>query len=193
MIYPIYLYGHPVLRKKAEQIGPDYPGLKDFINDMFETMKVSDGIGLAAPQVGKSISLFLVDGSDMAEDDPSMAGFRKVFINAEIVEETGNEWAYNEGCLSFPGIHEDIVRPSVIRIRYYDENFVLHEDVFDGMKARIIQHEYDHVQGILFIDRMMPLKRKMLAGRLKAISKGKVETRYRFVTAASVKASKSSV
>lgn len=193
MIYPIYLYGHPVLRKKAERINPDYPGLQDFINDMFETMKVSDGIGLAAPQVGKSISLFLVDGSDLAEDDPSMAGFRKVFINAEIVEETGDEWTYNEGCLSFPGIHEDIVRPSVIRIRYHDENFVLHEDVYDGMKARIIQHEYDHVQGILFIDRMMPIKRKMLAGRLKAISKGKVETRYRFVTAASVKASKSSV
>ncbi len=193
MIYPIYLYGHPVLRKRAERISPDYPGLQDFINDMFETMKVSDGIGLAAPQVGKSISLFLVDGSDLAEDDPSMAGFRKVFINAEIVEETGDEWTYNEGCLSFPGIHEDIVRPSVIRIRYHDENFVLHEDVYDGMKARIIQHEYDHVQGILFIDRMMPIKRKMLAGRLKAISKGKVETRYRFVTAASVKASKSSV
>ena len=138
MVYPIYLYGHPVLRKKGEQIGLDYPGIQDFINDMFETMKVSDGIGLAAPQVGKSISLFVVDGSDLAENDPSMAGFRKVFINAEIVEETGDEWTYNEGCLSFPGIHEDIVRPSVIRIRYHDENFVLHEDVFDGMKARII-------------------------------------------------------
>lgn len=193
MVYPIYLYGHPVLRRKADKISPDYPGLKEFINDMRETMKVSDGIGLAAPQVGKSISLFIVDGSDLAEDDPAMTDFKKVFINAEILEETGDKWVYNEGCLSFPGIHEDISRPSVIRIRYYDEDFVLHEEVFDGMRARIVQHEYDHVQGVLFIDRMAPIRRKMLAGKLNAIARGKVEARYRFVTAAAGKISKSGV
>jgi peptide deformylase len=179
MVYPIVLYGSPILRKVTEDIPKDYKGLKTFIDDMFETMEVSDGVGLAAPQVGKSLRLFVVDAAPMAEDDPSLEGFRKAFINPRIVEESGPKWGYVEGCLSLPEIREEIERPSVVKIQYYDENFTFHEETYDGVKARIIQHEYDHLDGILLIDRVSPLKKKMLKGRLTNITKGNVKAAYK--------------
>lgn len=182
MILPVFVYGSPVLRKVATDITPDYEGLKQFIDDMWETMYKSDGVGLAAPQVGRSIRLFVIDGSPMDDDDPAMTDFKKVFINAKITKREGEEWTFNEGCLSLPNIREEIVRPSVIHMGYYDENFVLHKEVFDGLKARIIQHEYDHLEGILLVDHISALKRKLLAGKLTAISKGKVDVSYKIKT-----------
>lgn len=179
MIYPIYVYGQPVLRQVAAEIGPDYPNLQQLIADMFETMKVSDGIGLAAPQIGLSIRLFVVDTSSASDDDPQLKDFRKTFINAKILERWGEKEVYNEGCLSIPGIREDVVRESTIRIQYYDENFQLHEEIYDGFRARVIQHEYDHIEGILFIDRISPLRRKLLKSKLLNISKGEVEANYK--------------
>lgn len=179
MIYPIYVYGQPVLRQVAAEIGPDYPNLQQLIADMFETMKVSDGIGLAAPQIGLSIRLFVVDTTSASDDDPQLKDFRKAFINAKILERWGEKEVYNEGCLSIPGIREDVVRESTIRIQYYDENFQLHEEVYDGFRARVIQHEYDHIEGILFIDRISPLRRKLLKSKLLNISKGEVEANYK--------------
>jgi len=185
MILPIYVYGHPVLRKVAQDITPEYEGLQTFVQDMFETLLASDGLGLAAPQVGRSIRLFVIDGALVEEDDPSMKGFKKAFINPRILERTGDEWVYNEGCLSLPNIHENVLRPSVVKIAYDDEHFVHHEETYDGLKARVIQHEYDHLQGVLFIDHIPPLKRKLIAGKLNAISKGRVEARYKIRTSRS--------
>ncbi len=182
MIYPIYVYGQPVLRKVAQEITPDYPDLKELIADMFETMKYSDGIGLAAPQIGKSIRLIVIDAEPLADDDPSMKDFRKVIINPKIIEETGEEVIYNEGCLSLPGIREDVTRKSIIRVRYVDENFEPKEETYDGFRARIIQHEYDHLEGILFIDRLGPLKKRLLKGKLNDITRGQVECKYRIKT-----------
>ncbi|MCX7986536.1 MAG: peptide deformylase [Bacteroidales bacterium] len=179
MIYPIYVYGQPVLREVAKEIEPDYPNLQQLIADMFDTMKASDGIGLAAPQIGLSIRLFVIDASPMADEDPQLNDFRKVFINAEIIETWGDEVIYNEGCLSLPGIREDIKRHSNIRIRYVDENFIPHEEVYDGFRARVIQHEYDHIEGILLIDRIAPLRKKLLKRKLTDISKGLVEANYK--------------
>ncbi|HOK50668.1 MAG: peptide deformylase [Bacteroidales bacterium] len=179
MIYPIYVYGQPVLRQVAKEISFDYPNLKTLIADMFETMKVSDGIGLAAPQIGLSIRLFVVDATSMAEEEPALKDFRKVFINPKILERWGEETIFNEGCLSLPGIREDVKRESIIRIAYYDEDFKPHEEVYDGFAARVIQHEYDHIEGILFIDRISPLRRKMLKSKLLNISKGLVEANYK--------------
>lgn len=179
MIYPIYVYGQPVLRQVAREIGPDYPGLAQLIADMFETMKASDGVGLAAPQIGLSIRLFVIDATSMADEDPALKDFRKVFINAKIIERSGEETLFNEGCLSLPGIREDVKRESIVRIQYYDENFQLHDDTFDGFQARVIQHEYDHIEGILFIDRISPLRKKLLKSKLLNISKGIVEANYR--------------
>ncbi len=179
MIYPIVVYGSPVLRKVAREIGPDYKDLHQLVEDMWETMYVSDGVGLAAPQIGKSIRLFVIDGAPMAEDDPSLESFKKVFINPQILEESGDKWTFTEGCLSLPNMREDIVRKSKIRIRYFDENFREYNEEYDGIRARIIQHEYDHLEGVLFIDKLTPLKRKLLKGRLNDIAKGKSNASYR--------------
>lgn len=179
MILPVYAYGHPVLRKKAKDIDKDYKGLQELIENMVETMNSSDGVGLAAPQVGKSIRLFLVDASPLEEDDPSLKDFRKTFINAKIIKETGKEWSFNEGCLSIPAIREDINRKPKIKIQYQDENWKYHEEEYDGIAARIIQHEHDHLGGVLFTDRLPPLKKRLLKARLMAITKGKVDVKYK--------------
>jgi peptide deformylase len=177
MIYPIVMYGDPVLRQKAKDIekGTD---LKQLIEDMYETMHGASGIGLAAPQIGKAIRLFVVDGTQL-EDEEHMTDFKKAFINPQIVEELGAPWEFEEGCLSIPNIREKVSRKGELRIKYYDENWELHEEDYDGMKARIIQHEYDHIEGKLFVDYLTPLKKRLLKGKLADISKGKVDTEYR--------------
>jgi peptide deformylase len=179
MIYPIVVYGSPILRKIAQKIDKDYPNLKQFIEDMFETMYESDGLGLAAPQVGKSIRLFVIDGAALAEDDPSLLGFKKVFINPEIIEETGDEWAYVEGCLSLPLIREEVKRSGTVRIKYFDADFNFFDETYDGVRARVIQHEYDHLEGKLLIDHVSPLRRKLLKGKLNDIMKGKSKAEYK--------------
>lgn len=177
MIYPIVMYGDPVLRQRAKDIesGTD---LTPLINDMMETMHAANGIGLAAPQIGKSIRLFVVDGTSL-EEEPGMEDFKKVFVNPTILEETGTPWDFEEGCLSIPNIREKVSRKENLRIRYYDENWNLKEESYDGMKARIIQHEYDHIEGKLFVDYLPSLKKRLLKGKLSDISKGKVDTEYR--------------
>lgn len=179
MIKPIFAFGNPVLRKVAQNIKPDYAKLPELISSMFETMEASEGIGLAAPQIGLAIRLFVIDATTMEEDYPEAANFKKVFINPTIIEESGNEWAFNEGCLSVPGIREDIIRKSVIKITYFNENFKEHTDTFSGICARIIQHEYDHLQGKLFVDRVNPLKKRLIQGKLNNIEKGKVPVNYK--------------
>jgi peptide deformylase len=181
MTYPIVIYGHPMLRKVAAEINKDYLGLDQLIEDLFETMYHSEGMGLAAPQIGKSIRIFVIDGTPVAEDEPSLAGFKKAFVNANISERCGDMQPMNEGCLSIPGLREEVMRESHIRISYYDENWQYHDDVFDGYKARIIQHEYDHLEGILFTDKVSPLKRRLLKGKLTAISKGLFEADYKTI------------
>jgi len=181
MTYPIVIYGHPVLRKVSADISSDYPGLKQFVEDLFETMYKSDGLGLAAPQVGRSIRIFVIDGAPLAEDEPELAGFKQAFINAHITERTGELQPMSEGCLSIPHLREEVNRESHIRIEYYDENWVHHDEVYDGYKARIIQHEYDHLDGIMFTDRLNPLKKRLLKGKLAAISKGKFEADYKTI------------
>ncbi len=177
MIYPIVMYGDPVLRQKAKNIeqGTD---ILPWVEDMFETMHAANGVGLAAPQIGKSIRLFVVDGR-VIEDEPDMQNFKKVFVNPEMVEELGTSWEYEEGCLSIPNIREKISRKEKLKIKYWDENWNQHEEIFDGMKARIIQHEYDHIEGKMFVDYLTPLKKRLLKGKLADISKGKVDTEYR--------------
>jgi peptide deformylase len=177
MILPIYAYGYPVLRKKAAPIDQDYPNLPGLIADMYETMYNASGVGLAAPQVGLGIRLFVVDAEPM--DEEKLVGFKKVFINAEILEEDGNPWQYSEGCLSIPGLHEDVSRQARIKVRYQDENWALHEEVFEGLAARVIQHEYDHIEGVLFTDHLSSLKKKLIKGRLTAIAKGDCDHSYR--------------
>lgn len=185
MKLPIVAYGDPVLRKKAEEIEEDYPKLKELIDDMFETMYNARGVGLAAPQIGLPIRLFVVDGSPFGEDDedgpgdPTVKDFKKVFINPIIIEETGDKWAFNEGCLSIPDIQEDVLRHSNILINYLDENFEEHEIELTGLAARIVQHEYDHIEGKLFVDKLGPLKKTMLKSKLDAISKGIVRVAYK--------------
>lgn len=179
MIYPIVIYGNPVLRKVAKDIEKDYPDLEKFIEDMWDTMYVSDGVGLAAPQVGKSVRLFVIDGSPFSEDEPDLDGFKKVFINAKITDTSDEEIGMNEGCLSIPLLREDVNRPVKIRIEYYDENFEFHDEWFDGMIARVIQHEYDHLEGIMFTDKVAPIKKRLIKGKLQAISKGKFNVDYK--------------
>lgn len=179
MILPIVAYGDPVLKKEAEEIAEDYPFLEELIDNMFETMYEAEGVGLAAPQIGKSIRLFIVDASPFEDEEPELKDFKKVFINPIIVEEEGQEWNFNEGCLSIPGIREDVKRQPKITIEYYNEKFELIEETYEGIAARIIQHEYDHVEGILFTDLINPLKRRLLKGRLNNISKGNVKVPYR--------------
>lgn len=176
MIYPIVLYGDPVLKKKAVDI-PVGEDISQLIEDMFETMHSASGVGLAAPQIGKSIRLFVVD--DHAMMDEGEEGVKKAFINPEIIEETGKPWAFEEGCLSIPGIREDVTRPPVVTIRYYDENWNEHVEQYDDIHARVIQHEYDHIQGILFTDHISSFKKRLLKGKLGNISKGKVDADYR--------------
>lgn len=178
---PVVAYGHPVLKKVAEEISPDYPGLEQFIADLWETMYESDGVGLAAPQVNRSIRIFVVDATAFAEKYPEAAQFKKAFLNARIYKEEGVEFSFNEGCLSFPGLREDIFRKPVIHIRYMDEHFVEHDERYDGVIARVIQHEYDHVEGIVFVDRMTSLKKMLLKRRLSDISQGNVDVAYRMV------------
>ncbi len=182
MILPIYVYGWPLLRKKSENITPDYPDLQQLIGDMFETMYNADGCGLAAPQIGKNIRLLVIDGSPMADEenpDDMLNAFKKVFINPVITERGGEEWIDSEGCLSLPKIRESVKRPFWVKIDYLDENFQPHSEEYDGTAARIIQHEYDHIEGSLFIDKISPLRRKLLTAKLTAIAKGKVECSYR--------------
>ncbi len=187
MILPIVAYGDPILKKEAVEIDKDYPDLKELIDDMFETMYEASGVGLAAPQIGKSIRLFIVDGSPFAEDDDEeedpkaegMEDFKKVFINPIIEEEEGEEWGFNEGCLSIPKIREEVFRKERVIISYYDENWELKEETYEGYAARIIQHEYDHVDGILFTDHLSPLKKRLLTKRLQNISKGEIEVPYK--------------
>jgi peptide deformylase len=179
MIYPIVMYGDPVLRQKAKDIEPN-TDIFVLVQDMFETMNAANGVGLAAPQIGKSIRLFVVDGR-VIEDEPGMDDFRKVFVNPVMIEELGTPWEYEEGCLSIPNIREKISRKERLTIKYRDENWNLHEETFDGLKARIIQHEYDHIEGKMFVDYLTPLKKRLLKGKLSDISKGKVDTEYRIL------------
>lgn len=193
MILPVIAYGDPVLRKVGEEITKDYPGLQDTIANMFETMHNALGVGLAAPQIGKSIRLFVIETkpftereeNDEDEDEFSpeereqLANFRKVFINAKVIEEEGKEWVFNEGCLSIPKIREDVLRKPKIHIQYYDENFNFFDETYEGLAARVIQHEFDHIEGKLFTDRISPLRRRLLQGKLTDISKGKVKTGYK--------------
>lgn len=193
MILPIYLYGNPVLRKKGQDISPDYPNLNKLIHNMFDTMYAAKGVGLAAPQIGLNINLFIVDATpyaDTDDDDDEYAltpqereqikNFKKVFINARIEQEEGKEWKFNEGCLSIPYIREDVLRKFTIKLSYLDENFIPHTEVFDGIIARIIQHEYDHTQGVLFVDRISAFRKKMIANKLKDIEKGLVIPKYKY-------------
>ncbi len=179
MIYPIIMYGDPVLRQKAKEVekGTD---VKQLIEDMYETMHNANGIGLAAPQIGKSIRLFVVDGT-ILDDEPNMVEFKKVFINPSLLEEKGLPWEYEEGCLSIPNIREKISRLEKVRIRYYDADWNLVEEQYDGLKARVIQHEYDHIEGKMFVDYLTPLRKRLLKGKLADISKGKVDTEYRIM------------
>lgn len=188
MILPIVAYGVPVLKRMADEIDEDYDGLKELIDNMFETMYNAQGVGLAAPQIGKSIRLFIVDGSPFAEQeegqepDPKAVGmedFKQVFINPIIEEEEGESWGFHEGCLSIPKIREEVQRKSKVRITYYDRDWNFKDETYEGYAARIIQHEYDHVEGILFTDKISPLKRKLLNKKLTNITKGIVDVDYK--------------
>ena len=179
MILPIYLYGQPVLRKTAEDITPEYPELKELIENMFETMYKAEGIGLAAPQIGLAIRLVVIDLDVLSEDFPEYKGFRRVYINAHILETSDETGSMEEGCLSLPGIHEKVTRPLRIHVRYMDENFVEHEEWVEGFLARAMQHEFDHLEGKVFSDRISPLRRQMNKNRLNNLAKGKVECAYK--------------
>lgn len=181
MILPIVAYGHPNLRKVSVDITPEYPGLQQLIADMWETMYFSVGVGLAAPQVNRQIRLFVIDGNPYIKQYPEAEGFKKVFINARIIEQKGEEWAYNEGCLSIPDIHEDVFRPAEVHLTYYDEEFNFHDEWFSGINARVIQHEYDHLEGVLFVDKIHSLRRIMLKRKLLDITKGDIEIGYKMI------------
>jgi peptide deformylase len=181
MVYPIVVYGHPVLRKVAQAIEKDFPDLNQLIADLFETMYHADGLGLAAPQIGKSIRIFVIDGKPAAEDEPALANFKKAFINPQISEKSGELVLMTEGCLSIPALREEVNRESHIRITYYDEEWNFHDEVYEGYIARVIQHEYDHLDGIMFTDKVNPLRKRLLKSKLTAISKGKFEADYRTI------------
>ncbi len=186
MILPIVAYGDPVLKRKAKDISEDYPDLKDLIDNMFETMYNAHGVGLAAPQIGKSIRLFIVDASPFAEDDnisneerEELKLAKEVFINPKIKNEQGDEWDFNEGCLSIPEVREDVFRKPKIDIEYYDRDFNLKKKTLEGLFARVVQHEYDHIEGVLFTDKLSGLKKRLIKGKLKKISEGKIDVDYR--------------
>jgi len=183
MILPIYAYGQPVLRKKSSPINKDYTGLDVLIQDMWDTMYSAKGVGLAAPQIGKDIRLFIIDTTQLDKKELNPEGIKRVFINAELNDESGDPWLYEEGCLSIPDIHVEIERNPVIRLKYLDMDWIEHTETFSGVNARVIQHEYDHIEGILFIDRMKPLKRRMINRKLEKIKRGDIETNHpmRFV------------
>lgn len=183
MILPIYAYGQPVLKKLAAPIDQDYPDLDTLISNMWETMYLADGVGIAAPQVGYSIRLFVIDTTDVkresGKEDATDIGFKQVFINAEMLDEQGKPWAYEEGCLSIPNIRGDVDRPPTIRIRFQDEHFQEHEATFSGINARVIQHEYDHIQGILFTEHLKPLKKRLIQRKMEDIRTGRIKTDYK--------------
>lgn len=186
MILPIVGYGDAVLRKKCTDISADYPNLKELISDMFETMNYASGVGLAAPQIDLAIRLFVIDCTPFADDDSlsaqeqkELSEFKKVFINARILKEEGEEWSFNEGCLSIPGVREDVYRKPVVTIEYYDENFQKHTSVLKGLAARVVQHEYDHIEGVLFTDKISTLKKKLNGKRLQNILEGKARPDYK--------------
>lgn len=179
MVLPIYTYGHPVLREDGKIIDKDYPNLKELIDNMIETMLEAPGVGLTAHQVGLPLRLITIDASGFADDEPDLDDFKRVMINAEIIEEEGEEWLFNEGCLSFPLIREDVMRKPIITVKYLDENFEEKIEKLDGIAARIVQHEYDHSRGILFIDSLSPLRKRLLKSRLSDIVKGKVHANYK--------------
>ena len=186
MILPIVAYGDPVLKRKAKDITPEYPKLTELIENMYETMYGASGVGLAAPQIGLAIRLFLVDATPFADDESlneeeqqQLRSFKKTFINAEILEEEGEEWAFSEGCLSIPGINEDVFRQPKVTIKYQDEGFKEYTETYEGIVARVIQHEYDHIEGILFTDKLSSLKKRIIKGKLANISKGKCNAEYR--------------
>jgi peptide deformylase len=193
MVLPVVVYGDPVLRKMSVDIDKNYEGLDALIANMFETMYAANGVGIAAPQIGKAIRLFVVDASPFAEVDEEdeeedklskkeiafLKNFKRVFINAKIIEEKGDEWKFNEGCLSIPKIREDVLRKQTLTIEYYDEHFKKHTETFEGLAARVVQHEYDHIEGKLFTDRISPFKRKLISGKLADISKGKFSADYK--------------
>jgi len=194
MILPIIAYGDPVLKKKATIISPDYPNLAELISNMYETMYNAYGVGLAAPQIGSAIRLFLVDTSPFAEDEllteeeqKQLKDFKCTFINAKILSEEGDDWAFNEGCLSIPNIREDVFRQPKIKVQYQDEQFIEHTKEFDGLLARVIQHEYDHIEGILFTDKISSLKKRLIKGKLLNISKGKISVDYKMKFPAATK------
>lgn len=177
MIYPIVAYGDPVLKKQAEEIGKGSLDVKKLVEDMYETMYNANGVGLAAPQIGMSIRMFVVDAAPM--DEENLKDFKKVFINPVIVEESEEEWGYEEGCLSIPGIRSEVFRPEKIKLNYFDENWKEHTEDFDGLAARVIQHEYDHIEGVLFVDHLSGIKKRLLKTKLVNISKGIVDADYR--------------
>jgi len=186
MILPIVAYGDPVLRKTCKAIDKEYPNFSELIDNMWETMYNASGVGLAAPQIGLAIRLFVIDTSAFSDDDglsaeeqKELAKFKKVFINAVIEEEKGEDWVFNEGCLSIPDVREDVTRKDAISISYFDENFKKQTEIYDGLRARVIQHEYDHIEGILFTDKLSSLKKRLLKKRLTNISKGKISIDYR--------------
>lgn len=181
MVLPITAYGHPVLRKVATEVDEDYPNLQQLIDDMFETMYATSGVGLAAPQVNLPIRLMVMDATAYAEEDPQAKDFKKVLINPEIIEEDGEEWVFNEGCLSVPEIREDVSRKPNIRITYYDEKWKFHDEQYDSVMGRIIQHEYDHLEGILFVDRVSSIRKMLLKKRLLDISKGNIDVKYKMI------------
>ncbi len=180
MILPIYTYGQAVLRKEAENITPDYPGLKELIADMFETMYKSDGVGLAAPQIGRAIRVAVISLDVLKDDFPEYEGFNKAYINPHIIEaDTSDTEQMEEGCLSLPGIHEPVRRPKRIRVKYMDEDFTEHDEWVDGYLARVMQHEFDHLDGKVFTDRLSPLRKQMIKGKLASLLKGKVHCSYK--------------
>ena len=179
MILPIYLYGQPVLRKETNDIPLDYPNLDGLLENMFETMYRAEGVGLAAPQIGLSDRILVIDLSPLAEDEPSFEGFKKVFINAHIIEMDGEEKTMDEGCLSIPNVHEKVPRMNRIRIQYLDENLTSHDEIYEGYKARVIQHEYDHLEGKLFIDHISGIRKQIIRSKLNKIMNGNVNCSYK--------------
>ncbi len=179
MIYPVVIYGSQILRNESEAIDREYPELKKLIEDMFLTLDVCEGVGLAAPQIGKNIRLFIVDCTPWAEDNPELADFKRVYINAEIYEESEESDLFEAGCLSLPGLHERVRRPIAIRMKWLDENFEEHAELIVGLPARVIQHEYDHIEGMVFTDHLAPLRRNLIKGKLTNLSKGKYSCHYK--------------
>lgn len=179
MILPIYTYGQPILRKVTKDITPDYPDLKILLDSMFETMYKADGVGLAAPQIGREDRIVVIDLNLQAKEDPSFKDFKKVFINAHIIERDGEEALVEEGCLSIPNIHEKVSRKNRIRIQYLDENFNPHDEVYEGYKARVIQHEYDHLEGVMFVDHVLGIRKQMIRSKLNKLLNGETNCSYK--------------